>query len=265
MAASQFWAGMEAAILVAWATRLRPDFPAWDKAERRARAKARPVGALACMAGMTAAGITLLTLSTEVVPQLLLVPLQPQPQPFAVSAAGAVSALAAGCDDAMFMATAFCGRTRPLGRAVAVEPSAALPEVLMAWRRARLTLRAPDSTALLAGTGRTLFEAAAGDAAAGDAATGAFVAAGAGFTRWADGFLTDAALALPDLPCSAIALRRLRASSRPERVALAELSVACVITYLMIHRVCCIPGRRAQGALTATSANINWSCFPITA
>jgi hypothetical protein len=256
---------MEAAILVAWATRLRPDFPAWDKAERRARARARPVGALACTAGMTAAGITLLTLSTEVVPQLLLVPLQPQPQPFAVSAAGAVSALAASCDDAMYMAAAFCGRTRPLGRAVAVEPSAALPEVLMAWRRARLTLRAPDSTALLARTGRTLFEAAAGDTAAGYAATGAFVAAGAGFTRWADGLLTDAALALPDLPCSAIALRRLRASSRPERVALAELSVACVITYLMIHRVCCIPGRRAQGALTATSANINWSCFPITA
>jgi hypothetical protein len=152
---------MEAAILVAWATRLRPDFPAWDKAERRARARARPVGALACLAGMTAAvsdvvaaGITLAPLSlslrsTDVVPQLLLVPLQPQPQPFAVSAAGAVSVLAAGTDDAMFMAAAFCGRTRPLGR-VAVEPSAALPEVLMAWRRARLILRAPDAATLWA-------------------------------------------------------------------------------------------------------------------
>jgi hypothetical protein len=246
IAASQFWAGMEVAILVAWATRLRPDFPSWDKAARRARARARPVGALVCLAGMTAAvsyvvaaGITLaplslsLALSTEVVPQLLLVPLQPQPQPFAVSAAGAVSALAAGCDGAMFMAAAFCGRTRPLGRAVAVEPSAALPVVLMAWRRARLTLRAPDSTALWAGTGCTLFEAAAEDAAAGDAATGAVIAAGAGFTRRADGLLTDAALTVPALPCSAIALRRLRASSRPERVALAVLSVACVITYLV--------------------------------
>ena len=191
MAASQFWAGMEAAILVAWATRLRPDFPAFDRAERRARARARPVGALACLAGMTAAtsdvvaaDITLpplsLALSTEVVPQLLLVPLQPQPQPFAVSVAGAVSVLAASCDDAMFTAAAFCGRTRPLGRALAVGPSAALPEVLMAWRRARLALRAPDSTAPRAGTGCcTLFEAAAGDAAAGDAATGAFIAADA--------------------------------------------------------------------------------------
>jgi hypothetical protein len=227
-------------------------------------------GMTAAVADVVAAGITLaplslsLALSTEVVPQLLLVPLQPQPQPFAVSAAGAVSALVAGCDDAMFMAAAFCGRTRPLGR-VLVEPNADLPEVLMAWRRARLTLRAPDSTALRAGTGRTLFEAAAGDAAAGDAANGAFFAAGAGFTRRADGFLTDAALAAPDLPCSAIALRRFRASSRPERVALAELSVACVITYLVIRRVCCIPGRRALGAVTATSANIYWSCFPITA
>jgi hypothetical protein len=243
MAASQFWAGMEAAILVAWVTRLRPDFPAWDRAERRARARARPVGALACLAGMKsaesdtlAAGITLATLSlalaTESVPQLLLVPLQPQPQPFAVSATGAVSALAAVTDCAMFMAAAFCGRTRPLGR-VLVEPNADLPEVLMAWRRARLTLRAPEVAALWALTGCTLFEAAAGDAAAGDAATGAFIAADAGFTRRADGLLADAALTVPDLPCSAIALRRLRASSRPERVALAELSVACVITYLV--------------------------------
>ena len=45
--------------------------------------------------------------------------------------------------------------------------------------------------------------------------------------------LMDAALAVPVLPCSAIALRRFRASSRPERVALAVLSVACVITYLV--------------------------------
>jgi hypothetical protein len=250
---------MEAAILVAWATRLRPDFPAWDKAERRARARARPVGALACLAGMTsavpdvvAAGITLAPLSTEVVPQLLLVPLQPQPQPFAVSAAGAVPALAVVTDDAMLMAAAFCGRIRPLGRVLAVAPSAALPEVLMAWRRARLTLRAPVSMAPWAGTGCTLFEAAAGDAA-----TGVFIAAGAVFTRRADGLLTDAALTAPDLPCSAIALRRFSASSRPERVALAELSVACIITYLVTHRVCRCPGRRALGAVTAISANIN--------
>ena len=77
--------------------------------------------------------------------------------------------------------------------------------------------------------------------------------------------LTDAALTVPVLPCSAIALRRFRASSRPERVALAVLSVACVITYLVIHQVCRCPGRRALGAAAATSANINWSCFPITA
>ena len=160
IAASQFWAGMEAAILVAWATRLRPDFPSWDKAARRARARARPVDTLVCPAGMTLAksdvvaacitfaSLALALLPAAVAPQSFLVPLQPQPQPFAVSAVGAVSALAAGCDDAMFMAAAFCGRTRPLGRALAVEPSAALPEVLMAWRRARLTLRAPDATAL---------------------------------------------------------------------------------------------------------------------
>jgi hypothetical protein len=203
---------------------------------------------------VVAAGITLapLSLSTEVVPQLLLVPLQPQPQPFAGSAAGAVSALAAGSDDAMFIAAAFCGRIQPLGREE-VEPSAALPEVLKAWRRARLTLRAPDSTALWAGTGCTLFETAAEDAAA----AGTFIAADAGFTRRADGFLTDAALAVPDLPCSAIALRRFRASSRPERVALAVLSVACVITYLVTHWACRCPGRRTLGVVTTTSANIN--------
>jgi hypothetical protein len=170
--------------------------------------------------------------STAVAPQSLLVPLQPQPQPFAVSAAGAVSALAAVADDSMFIAAAFCGRIRPLGRGE-VEPSAALPEVLMAWRRARLMLRAPDALALSARTGCTPVEAAAGDAAAEDAGTGAFIAAGAGLVRRADGLLTDAALTVPVLPCSAIALRRFRASSRPERVALAVLSVACVITYLV--------------------------------
>ena len=97
----------------------------------------------------------------------------------------------------------------------------------------------------------------AGDVAAEDAATGAFIAAGAGLVRRADGLLTYAALAVPVLPCSAIALRRFRASSRPERVALAVLSVACVITYLVTHRVCRCPGRRTLGAVTATSANIN--------
>ncbi|MEN8174645.1 MAG: hypothetical protein ABFS23_02695 [Pseudomonadota bacterium] len=230
---------MEVAILVAAATRLSPDLPSRDRAERRARARARPVGALACLVGIKSAGadtlaagmalapLSLALLSTEVVSQLLLVPLQPQPQPFAVSSAGAVAALAVLTDDAMLMAAAFCGRTRPLGREV-LEPSAALPEVLMAWRRARLTLRASDATALWACAGCTLFEAAAVDAA-----TGAFITADAGFTRRADGLLTDAALTVPALPCSAIALRRLRASSRPERVALAVLSVACVITYLV--------------------------------
>jgi len=94
-------------------------------------------GMMLATSDVVAAGITLaplslsLALSAEVVPQLLLVPLQPQPQPFALSAA------------------AFCGRTRPLGRE-AVEPSAALPEVLMAWRRARLMLRASYAVALSA-------------------------------------------------------------------------------------------------------------------
>jgi hypothetical protein len=98
-------------------------------------------------AGMTFASLS--RLSTAVAPQSFLVPLQPQPQPFAVSAAGAVSALAVVADDAVLTAAAFCGRTRPLGRE-AVEPSAALPEVLMAWRRARLMLRASDAVALSA-------------------------------------------------------------------------------------------------------------------
>jgi hypothetical protein len=208
-----------------------------------------------------AAGIWLALLSLALlVSQLALVPLQPQPQPFfAVSAAGAVSLPIAVSGDAMLMAAAFCGRTRPVGR-VAVEPSAALPVTLMAWRRARLALRPPDA-ALCAWTSGALFEAADGDAVAEAAAAGVLIAAGAGFTRRADGLLTDAALAVPALPCSAIALRRFRASSRPERVALAVLSVACVITYLVTHRVCCCPGGRALGAATLISANINWSCF----
>jgi hypothetical protein len=95
------------------------------------------------------ASLALARLSTAVAPQSFLVPLQPQPQPFAVSAAGADSALAAVSDCAMFMAAAFCGRTRPLGRDL-VEPTAALPEVLMAWRRARLMLRASDAVELSA-------------------------------------------------------------------------------------------------------------------
>jgi hypothetical protein len=98
----------------------------------------------ACMAPASLA-----LLSAAAAPQSLLVPLQPQPQPFAVSAAGAVSALAAVDDDAVFIAVAFCERIRPLGREE-VEPSAALPEVLMAWRRARLILRASDAVALSA-------------------------------------------------------------------------------------------------------------------
>jgi hypothetical protein len=104
-------------------------------------------GADVVAAGMTLASLALL--STAAAPQSLLVPLQPQPQPFAVSAAGAVSALAAVAEDAVFIAAAFCGRIRPLGREE-VEPSAALPEVLIAWRRARLMLRASDALALSA-------------------------------------------------------------------------------------------------------------------
>jgi hypothetical protein len=94
-------------------------------------------------AGITFALLSLALLSTAVAPQSFLVPLQPQPQPFAVSA------LAVVADDALLTAAAFCGRTRPLGRE-AVEPSATLPEVLMAWRRARLMLRASYAVALSA-------------------------------------------------------------------------------------------------------------------
>jgi hypothetical protein len=100
-------------------------------------------------AGITFAPLSLALFSTAVAPQSFLVPLQPQPQPFAVSPAGAVFAPAAVADDAVFIAAAFCGRIRPLGREE-VEPSAALPVVLMAWRRARLILRAPDAAALWA-------------------------------------------------------------------------------------------------------------------
>jgi hypothetical protein len=218
----------------------------------------------ALAAGIRLALLSLLSLAA-LDPQLALVPLQPQPQPcFAVSAAGAVSALAAVSGDAMPMAAAGCGRTRPVGR-VAVEPSAALPETLMAWRRARLAPRPLDTT-LCACTTDASLEAAADAAAPENAAVGVLTAAaGAGFTRWADGLLLVAALAVTVLPCSAIALRRFRASSRPERVALAVLSVACVITYLVIHRVCRCSCRRTLGAAAATSANINWSCFPIAA
>jgi hypothetical protein len=45
MAACQSCPGITAAILVAWATRFRPDLPSWARAARRARARARPVGA----------------------------------------------------------------------------------------------------------------------------------------------------------------------------------------------------------------------------
>lgn len=109
---------------------------------------ARPAGMTLAEPDVVAAGITLESLSpalrsTAVAPQSFLVPLQPQPQPFAVSV------LAVVADDAVLTAAAFCGRTRPLGRE-AVEPSAALPEVLMAWRRARLMLRASYAVALSA-------------------------------------------------------------------------------------------------------------------
>jgi hypothetical protein len=210
----------------------------------------------ALAAGIRLALLSLLSLAV-LVSQLALVPLQPQPQPFfTVSVAGAVAALVAVSGDAIPMAAACCGRTRPVGR-VAVEPSAALPETLMAWRRARLALRPLDTT-LCACTTDASLEAAAGAAVPEDAAVGVLTAAaGAGFTRWADGLLLVAALAVPVLPCSAIALRRFRASSRPERVALAVLSVACVITYLVTHRVYRGPGLRAPGAAAVISVNIN--------
>jgi hypothetical protein len=65
------------------------------------------------------------------------------------------------------------------------------------------------------------------------AATGAAV----GSTRAAAGLadMTDAVLVTPVLPCKAIALRRIKANSRPERVAVAVLSVVSVITYLELN------------------------------
>jgi len=56
----------------------------------------------------------------------------------------------------------------------------------------------------------------------------------AGSTREAAGRadMTDAVFVTPVLPCNAMALRRFNANSRPERVAVAVLSVVSVITYL---------------------------------
>jgi hypothetical protein len=81
---------------------------------------------------------------------------------------------------------------------------------------------------------------AASDADAPDAAvepdTGAAGAAAAS-TRDAVGLddIADAVFATPALPCKAIALRRIKANSRPERVAVAVLSVVSAITYLDIN------------------------------
>ena len=81
---------------------------------------------------------------------------------------------------------------------------------------------------------------AASDADAEDAALKPDVsAAGATFGSARDaaglGDMTDAVLVIPVLPCKAMALRRFKANSRPERVAVAVLSVVSVITYLELN------------------------------
>jgi hypothetical protein len=102
-----------------------------------------------------------------------------------------------------------------------------LPDRLKASRRARLAGRDPaalkDSVRAASETVVTL---ALGSGTAADA-TGAATTGLAATDR-----LPAVVLPTPALPCKAIAWRRLRASTRPDRVALAVLSAAFVITYL---------------------------------
>jgi hypothetical protein len=55
--------------------------------------------------------------------------------------------------------------------------------------------------------------------------------------RGADFWLAVVDFTTPFLPCNAIACRRFRANSRPDRVAVAVLSLACVITHLELLEI----------------------------
>jgi hypothetical protein len=85
------------------------------------------------------------------------------------------------------------------------------------------------------------------------------VAAGAAAasTRDAVGLddMTDAVFTTPALPCKAIALRRINASSRPERVAVAVLSVVSAITYLDINGFVEVAIASTHTVATANSTN----------
>jgi len=148
------------------------------------------------------------------VSQLVLVPLQPQPQDLALASVVAAALLDASGFDVW-------GRTRPAGRTALALWSAALPAVLKAARRARLA-------------SRPLLLATAGSGVSFLVAAGLAIEAG---LYWAAGLLVLVDFATAVLPCKAIALRRLSANARPERVAvLFVLSVASVITYLEFIR-----------------------------
>ncbi len=98
---------------------------------------------------------------------------------------------------------------------------------------------------------------ASSDTGTADALLRAGAAAAAGQTRDAAGLadMTDAVFVTPVLPCKAIAFRRFKASSRPERVAVAVLSVVSVITYLEFNGFVEVATTRTESSATATSAN----------
>jgi hypothetical protein len=97
----------------------------------------------------------------------------------------------------------------------------------MASRRARLACRG------LAALSWSMSAASATRVAGSTAALGAALAGAAGaIVPGAEARLEAPVFATPALPCRAIAWRRFNASSRPDNVALAVPSAACVITYL---------------------------------
>jgi hypothetical protein len=83
--------------------------------------------------------------------------------------------------------------------------------------------------------------------------TGALVGTSA---RGAEFWLTEADFTAPFLPCNAIACRRFRANSRPDRVAVAVLSLACVITHLELHGILL----RLRACRSAASAIVFSNC-----
>ena len=231
MATCQSCPGSDAAILVACATRRRPALPSCARAARRACARARPpaIGTARTAFDTSASGANIALW----VDGAAVASAQPQPQDCSVAQPQLADA---SREEASREIAATEGRRCALGPPLPASLIAALPCCDSAWRRARAGLScacggfkdAVGAEAEAKAAARTT--GAADTAEAGRDCEEAAEDAAAISGLWRAG--APAGLAEPALPCSAMAWRRLSASSRPERVACAWRSAGCVMVDL---------------------------------